>query len=86
MRVKENFQDPFNLVTTDTRYVKRRKLDPKVITDMCEKEGLDPSIAKNRAAICSKVTAESWEAWVAKANESPSSSSGTTYPSCKGSP
>jgi hypothetical protein len=80
MRVEENFQDPFNLATTDTRYVKRRRLDPKVITEMCEKDGLDPSTAKNRAAMCSKVTAESWEAWVAKANEASPSSSGTTPP------
>lgn len=82
MRVEENFQDPFNLATTDSRYVKRRRLDPAVITKMCEKEGLDPSIVKNRAAMCSKVTAESWEAWATKANKSSSGSSGTT-PSCK---
>ena len=85
MRVGENFQDPFNLATTDSRYVKRRRLDPAVITEMCEKEGLDPSVVKNRSAMCDKVTAESLEAWVSEANESSSSSSGP-YPSCKDSP
>ncbi|KAH7370482.1 hypothetical protein BKA65DRAFT_532107 [Rhexocercosporidium sp. MPI-PUGE-AT-0058] len=43
---------------------------------MCEKEGLDPSIVKNRAAMSSKVTAESREAWATEANNpsSPGSS------------
>ena len=76
MRVEENFQDPFNLATTDNRYVKRRRLDPAVITEMCEREGLDPTVVKNRSAMSNKVTRESWEAWVAKANESSTSSSG----------
>jgi hypothetical protein len=35
MRVEENFQDPFNLAKTNSRYVKRRRLDPAVITEMC---------------------------------------------------
>jgi hypothetical protein len=78
MRVEENFQDPFNLATTDSRYVKRRRLDPAVITEMCEREGLDPSVVKNRSAMSNKVTGESWEAWVTKANESSTSSSGPT--------
>ena len=62
MRVEENYQDEFNLVTIDNYYVKRRRLNPAVITEMCEKEGLDPSVVKNRAAMSNKVTAESWEA------------------------
>lgn len=85
MRVEENFQDPFHLVTTDRAYVKRRRLDPAVITEMCEKDGLDPSVVKNRAAISKKATAESWEAWAKEASISSSRSSGTT-PSCEDSP
>jgi hypothetical protein len=76
MRVEENFQDPFNLATTDSRYKKRRGLDPAIITERCEKDGLDPSVAKHRSAVSYKFTRESWEAWVTKANESSSSSSG----------
>ena len=75
MRVEENFQDPFNLATTDSRYEKRRRLDPAIITERCEKEGLDPSVAKHRSAVSHKFT-RAWEAWVTKANESPTSSSG----------
>jgi len=76
MRVEENFQDPFDLATTDSRYVKRRRLSPAIITEMCEKQGLDPSVTKNRNAMSNKVTAESLEAWVTEANISSSSSSG----------
>lgn len=75
IRVEENFQDPFNLATTDSRYKKRRRLDPAIITERCEKEGLDPSVAKHRSAVSHKFTRKSWEAWVTKANESSSSSS-----------
>jgi hypothetical protein len=36
------------VATTGDLFVKRRKLAPSKITEMCENEGLDPSDAKNR--------------------------------------
>jgi hypothetical protein len=50
-RVEENFEDMFCMDTTDDSFVnvKRRKLGPSEITDICEKQGLDPAKAKNRA-------------------------------------
>lgn len=85
IKVEENFQDPFYLIITDRLYVKRRRLNPAVITKMYKKDGLNPSVVKNRAAISKKVTAESWEAWAKEASESFSSSLSTT-PSYEDSP
>lgn len=71
MRVEENFEDRFGVATTDNYYVKRRKLTPSAITDLCETEGLDSSDPKNRKKMGIKHRAEELQNWSTAAKEAP---------------
>lgn len=64
-RVEENFQDPFDVATTDDVFVKRRKLTPAQITEMCVSKGLDPKSEKDRKKAGQMQRAKVVEDWAA---------------------
>jgi hypothetical protein len=80
-RVEENFYDPFEAAAIgDPMAMKRRKLTPQQLSKMCEDEGLDPSVAKNRTNVGRMHKEKTLQDWSTAAHDAAADIGGTTSP------